>query len=285
VLSLLQLDDEQIRGDPDRVQQIVWNLLSNAVKFTPAQGSVRVLLDRVEDHARLRVTDNGKGIEADFLPHMFEWFRRDETSSQRRQDGLGLGLALVRHLVELHRGRIRAQSEGPGHGATFEVLLPLQLLPRAMAAPPPAQRSAAHPVPTLRGLHIMVIDYQAEARESLSVLLESMDASVHSFASGAQGLAWLEQHRTLHPVDVLLCDLAMPDEDGYETLRRLRAYETSKGIPKAQELKAIALTAYAQGEERRRALSAGFLLHVSKPASAYELAVAIHAVVEQTQRA
>lgn len=272
----IRFDGEQVRGDPDRLQQIVWNLLSNALKFTAPKGHVKVSLDRLGSMARLRVTDDGKGIDAEFLSHMFEWFRRDETTSQRGQDGLGLGLALVRHLCELHGGTVTASSPGLGQGASFEVRLPLlfgSALQESQAVDPlaPTPRS----LPSLGGLRVIVIDDQADARDALAALLFSMNAQVWAFESGQQALEWMRGEKDQPRADVLLCDLAMPGEDGYATLARIRAYEHEQCFAANDRLHAIALTAFAQREERDRALSAGFAVHLAKPVSVDDLAAAM----------
>lgn len=273
----IHLDGEQVRGDHDRLQQIIWNLLSNALKFTAPKGHVRVSLDRCGNSVRLSVTDDGKGIAAEFLPHMFEWFRRDETSSQRGQDGLGLGLALVRHLCELHGGSVSASSPGLGRGASFEVRLPL-LLAGATVPKRLETGDSQRNLPSLAGLRVIVIDDQADAREALAALLTGMRAQVWTFDSGQQALQWLGQHDAGRCADVLVCDIAMPGEDGYATLARIRAHERARGLAAADCLHAVALTAFAQREERLRALDAGFSAHLSKPVSAEDLASALIAV-------
>lgn len=281
ILPDLALTRERMRGDADRMQQIIWNLLSNALKFTPAGGHVWVTLKAVGHQLRLDVTDDGKGIDADFMPHLFEWFRRDETASHRGHDGLGLGLALVRHLTELHGGTVSASSPGVHQGASFEVRLPLLPdLPSSVVAPVDAtQRAVA--LPSLAGLRVMLIDDQADARESVPALLSGLGVSVWAFASGADALTWLSAATQWPPVDVLLCDLAMPVNDGYATLAQIRELEDTRGVPPHARLRALALTAYAQREEHRRALDAGFLMHLSKPVSALDLANAIAGCVRK----
>jgi PAS domain S-box-containing protein len=271
-----QLDPEHdgVQGDPRRLEQIVWNLLTNAIKFSPEGGRVRVTLEREGSTVRLRVSDQGKGIDPAFLPHLFDWFQREDTSSQRRQDGLGLGLALVRHLAELQGGHVAAGSSGPGQGATFEVRLPLAAAASAVRAGVD-RAGPSSPIPSLAGVTVMLVDDKAEAREALGALLGGMQARVSTFASGAEALGWLRARGADHGVDVLLCDLAMPVQDGFATLLRLRALEDQLGIAEDQRLPAIALTAFAQHEDRQRALEAGFALHVAKPVSPAELATAI----------
>ncbi|MGQ0699309.1 MAG: ATP-binding protein [Panacagrimonas sp.] len=274
----LHLNSEQVRADPDRLQQIIWNLLSNALKFTPPGGHVRVSLDRAGSMVRLRVTDNGKGIAPEFLPHMFDWFRRDETSSQRGQDGLGLGLTLVRHLCELHGGHVSAASPGPGLGASFEVRLPLLVRTLDSKALRAANATQPHPFPSLKGLRVLLIEDQRDALDALSALLSSMQARVWAFISGGEAMAWLEQQAEPGSVDVVVCDIAMPVEDGYATLARIRALENQRGLPANQRLPVIALTAFTQREDRQRALDAGFAMHLAKPVSAEDLAAAITSV-------
>lgn len=278
----LALEGEKVRADPDRVQQIIWNLLSNALKFTPSGGHVRVSLDRVAEWVRLRVEDDGKGIDPDFLPRMFDWFRRDETSSHRGQEGLGLGLALVRHLCELHGGQVFADSPGPGRGSVFEVRLPL--------LPEPFERRAGkiggaaepqRPLPSLDGLRVALVDDQKDTLDALSVLLSNMGAQVWTFGSGQGVLNWLIRQDGRSVADVVVCDLAMPGEDGYSTLARLRGTEHALGVRESDRLPAIALTAFAHQHERERALGSGFAMHISKPVSGHELADAILRVIRE----
>ena len=279
-----QLDrvNDGVQGDPQRLEQIVWNLLTNAIKFSPSGGKVRTTLEREGSTVRLCVSDQGKGFDPSFLPQIFDWFQREDTSSQRRQDGLGLGLALVRHLTELQGGHVTASSPGPGKGATFELRLPLAAAASAVrddAAETDAVRATSrgngHAPVSLSGVQVMLIDDKAEAREALGALLTGMEASVSTFGSGAEGLAWLRDRGPAHGVDVLLCDLAMPVQDGFATLLRLRALEDELGVPEDHRLPAIAVTAFAQHEDRQRALNAGFALHVAKPVSPTQLFSAI----------
>lgn len=276
LLPDLHLGSERVWADPDRIQQILWNLLSNALKFTPARGHVKVSLDRVGASLRLRVSDDGKGIAADFLPHMFDWFRRDETSSQRGQDGLGLGLALVRHLCELHGGTVSASSPGPGRGASFEVRLPMLIESGSAGSTLSDEaRDSQRRFPSLSGLRVMVIDDQQDALDALSTLLTCMQAQVFSFRSGGEASQWMRDRGVRRCVDVVLCDIAMPVEDGYDTLARIRALEREAGVCVDESLRVIALTAFAQREDQERALRAGFAMHIAKPVSAEELAAAV----------
>lgn len=248
-----------VMGDPDRLQQVVWNLLSNAVKFTPGDGRVSVRLEHDGHEARITVTDTGAGIAPDFLPHVFERFRQADASSTRRHGGLGLGLSIVNRLVELHGGRVQAESEGAGMGATFTVWLPRD---QTVARLPetPAQPSHVPPngvAPKLSGLRVLVVEDEDDTREMLRVLLEGAGATVHPASSSAEGLTTID---AVSP-DIVVADIGMPGEDGYHFIARLRAGETdpSRWTP------VIALTAYAGTDDRRRALAAGFNRHLAKP--------------------
>lgn len=264
--SRLRVGDATVDGDPDRLQQIVWNLLSNAVKFTPANGAVSVCAVADSTQVTITVGDNGKGISADFMPDLFEWFKRAETSSYRGQDGLGLGLALVRHLCDLHAGKVSAESEGEGMGARFTVVLP-----RSGSAPdlPLPIDSVAQHRQALSRVRIVLIDDQAASREAIAVLLRQAEAEVLEFSSGPEARAGLSTS-DVWP-DVLLCDIAMPEEDGYRCLMRLRDMEAAPSSVYRKPMLAIALTAFAQHEDRLRAMEAGFDEHLTKPVSAVDL--------------
>ena len=255
--------DERVSGDPDRLQQIVWNLISNAIKFTPSGGSVRVRLRRADGHVDVVVEDTGAGIRPDFLPHVFERFRQSDSSSTRAHGGLGLGLALVRHLVELHGGTVSAESLGQGHGATFTVRLPLMLAE--------ARDRAEALAVDLQGLRVLVVDDDGEARERVAAALRHVGAQVRTAANVIEALADVDQH----PPSVIVSDLEMAGGDGYQFIRRLRALAPEQGgtIP------AAALTAHAQPEEVRRALEAGFQRHLTKP-SADDIARAVAALAK-----
>lgn len=244
-------------GDAERLQQVTWNLLANAIKFTPAGGRVEARLEREGAFARLTVVDSGQGIHPDFLPHVFERFRQGDSTMTRAHGGLGLGLAIVRHLVELHGGYVSADSPGEGQGATFTVRLPLQ------ATLSEGNASAGHHAPpsgkqpTLRGVRLLVVDDEADTRELLAVLLEQLGADVTTAPSVGAALESLE-----HQVpDVLVSDLGMPEEDGYTLIRRVRELGVERGF----WFPAVALTAYAQTRDKNRALSAGYQVHLSKP--------------------
>jgi PAS domain S-box-containing protein len=262
-----------VMGDPARLQQVVWNLLSNAVKFTPRGGSVEVRLEHADSHVEIAVADTGAGIDAGFLPHVFERFRQADQRTTRQQGGLGLGLAIVRHLVELHGGTVRADSGGEGAGATFTVTLPLAAQPRRREAeerPHPAARDTlpAHDCPErLDGLRVLVVDDEQDARELLAAGLGQCGAEVVTASSAPEALGALAGGK----FDALISDIGMPGEDGYELIRRVRALpaDAGGGIP------AVALTAYARTEDRLSAMRAGFEMHVSKPVELKELIVVI----------
>ncbi len=245
-----------VSGDAARLQQVVWNLLSNAIKFTPKGGQVSVALRRRDSFAEIEVRDSGEGIAPEFLPHVFDRFRQADSSSTRSYGGLGLGLAIVRHLVEMHGGQVEARSDGKGHGATFSVLLPL----RAVAAPPlsfpaPTGNGAHSEEDILSGLHILVVDDEAEARGLVSTILQLHGAQTRMAGSTAE--AWQELE-DWHP-NLLVSDVGMPGENGYQLIRRIRMGGAQRDIP------AVALTAYASAGDREQAMKAGFNSHLSKP--------------------
>jgi len=247
-------------GDHARLQQVVRNLLANAIKFTPEGGAVTVKLDHADARARIRVTDTGVGIPEDFLSTVFERFRQVDSTSSRSHRGLGLGLAIVRHLVELHGGSVTAESPGQGQGSTFIVLLPLvsalaSPLPPPEPAPPPAEWSLDEQA--LAGIRVLLVDDEEDARESLRVLLERSGAEVKAVRSAAEALAHIEAFSP----HVLLSDIAMPEEDGYRLIHKVRALDPVRG----GATPAAALTAYASREDRRSALLAGYQDHVAKP--------------------
>jgi PAS domain S-box-containing protein len=250
-------------GDAGRLQQVVWNLLSNAVKFTPRGGLVEVILERAGSEADISVRDTGRGIPPEFLPQVFERFRQVDSSTTRAYGGLGLGLAIVRHLVELHGGSVRAQSAGEGQGATFSVRLPLKARAAARSPQPPYADAGPRPaIPSgdghpLAGVRVLVVDDEADARELLIEVLRRCGAEADAVPSTADALAYLESR----PVDVLVSDIGLPFQDGYELIRRVQARQASGGPAPA----AVALTAYARDEDRRAALRAGFQRHLAKP--------------------
>ena len=257
-----------MKGDPHRLQQVVWNLLLNAVKFTPAGGRVELVVARINAHIELRVSDSGHGIDPSFLPHIFERFQQADGTSTRAYGGLGLGLAICRHIVELHGGTIEAQSEGLSRGSTFIVNLPPLRRPGVAgkgAHPITASVALKYPV-ELRGLKVLVVDDEADARELLVTLLAQCDA-ITVEASSALGaldaMAWRP--------DVIVADIGMPVMDGYELLRRIRALPCGEG----GRTPAAALTAYARVDDRREALKAGFEMFVPKPVEPSEFLVVV----------
>jgi PAS domain S-box-containing protein len=258
----LQVDPRlgPVRGDPERLQQVMWNLLSNAIKFCARAGRVVVTIAPLGSHVEVVVTDNGEGISADQLPHIFERFRQGDNSTKRRHGGLGLGLAIVRHLVELHGGSVVAESAGPGAGSTFRVHLPKLATPGVDTAREAIKPEA--PAPDLAGLHVVVLDDDAALREILSLFLEGNGARVSSVSSVAEAMKMVNTERP----DAVISDISMPDEDGYDLVRQLRAVDRhGKPIP------TLALTAHARTEERHRTLSAGFHAHLTKPVDMKEL--------------
>ncbi|MEN3340255.1 MAG: hypothetical protein V7647_3931 [Acidobacteriota bacterium] len=270
----LDLAAGPISGDPNRLQQVVWNLLSNAIKFTPRDGRVHVLLERVDSHIELTVADTGVGIRAEFIPHLFERFRQGDASTTKAYGGLGLGLSIVKNLVELHGGSIEVKSPGEGRGTTVTVTFPLATVQTHLGAggadPRGGPARADSPAPQeLDNLVVLVVDDQPDARDLLKRLLEDCGAEVLSAASAEQALAMIQ---TRQP-DVVVTDIGMPQEDGFELLRRIRTLATRGKVP------AIALTAFARPEDRARALRAGFAAHVSKPVDPAELVATVASVV------
>jgi PAS domain S-box-containing protein len=273
---------EQSLGDSMRLQQVVWNLLTNAIKFTPEGGRVELRMEGAGDNVRITVSDTGKGIEPEFLPFVFDPLRQADSSSARRYGGLGLGLSLVKHLVELHGGTITAASEGAGRGSTFTVTLPRRNLefieaPRPAVARREVRMEGAVTVVrdlSLEGVSVLVVDDQEEARELLTQELSEYGAQVTAVSSGAEALAFLSDPPDGKWPDALILDIAMPHEDGYTVLKKARALEAAQGAA-ADPIPAIALTAYGRSEDRLRALQAGFQMHVAKPVEPAELAVVI----------
>jgi PAS domain S-box-containing protein len=259
----LALDPEasRIHGDPDRLQQVVWNLLNNALKFTPKGGNVEVRLDRFGMSIELCVRDDGQGIPLDFLPHVFDRFRQADGSTTRRSGGLGLGLALVRHLVEAHGGSARAESPGAGLGATFIVTLPVQaVFPEAIAASRPKSPEPvvqlARAVQPLIGVTVLAVDDEPDARDLVATLLRAQGAEVRVAGSVDDALHALKEHTP----NVIVSDIGMPDKDGYMLIGTVRSLAGD-----VSRTSAIALTAYAREQDRRRALEAGFDSYIAKP--------------------
>ena len=270
---LLEPNVGPVFGDQERLQQIVWNLLSNGVKFTRKGGTVQVTLQRINSHVEVVVSDTGVGISADFLPHVFDRFRQADGSTTRTYGGLGLGLAIVRHLVELHGGTTWAESPGEEQGAKFTVRFPLmttndqqldeELRQPAIAAFEPRNKQPA----SLEGLRIIVVDDEIDARTLLTMMLERCGAEVIAVGSASEGLESVENWLP----DVLIADIGMPVEDGYGLIRKVRSLPKDRG----GETPALALTAYARTEDRVRALSEGYQVHLAKPVDRFELAAVI----------
>jgi PAS domain S-box-containing protein len=265
-----------VSGDPNRLQQIFWNLLSNAIKFTPRGGRVQVVLERINSHLEVSVSDTGEGIAPEFLPYIFNRFEQADASTTRRHGGLGLGLSIVKNLVELHGGTVRAKSGGVGQGATFIVNLPLTILhpppdhgehehPRTRAGEPPLLPSLS-----LDKVSVLVVDDDADARALLRVLLESAGANVRLATTADQGLEQL----LAHEIDVLICDIGMPGTDGYTLMRRVRTLHD----PRKSDVAAVALTAYARLEDRTQAIHAGFQNHLPKPVEPTELLAVVRSL-------
>jgi signal transduction histidine kinase/ActR/RegA family two-component response regulator len=276
----LDAESGWITGDPNRLQQIVWNLLSNAIKFTPERGRVEVRLQRVDHKIEVTISDTGQGISAEFLPYVFDRFRQANSTTTRRHGGLGLGLAIVRHLVELHGGTVQAASDGEGKGATFTLRLPMiiahaseegeaaqratQGAARTAGAATLTPRQTAADFPKLTDIRVLIVDDETDAREMLHVILSQCGAEVKTAATSREALdvlsAWLPE--------VLVSDIGMPDEDGYSLINQVRSLEPEHGggIP------AVALTGYGGPDDRRRLLSAGYQVHITKPVEVTELA-------------
>jgi PAS domain S-box-containing protein len=266
--AILGATQDTVSADGGRLQQVVWNLLTNAIKFTPKGGQVHVLLQRVNSHLELSVSDTGIGIPADYLPHVFDRFSQKDSSTTRAFGGLGLGLAICKQIVDLHGGSIRAASQGEGKGATFSVQLPLSIVHVEDKSSPRVHPTAETPpseilsLPSLAGVHVFVVDDEPDARDLIRTVLEDHKARVTSFGSAAEVLAAL---KTTKP-SVLVCDVGMPKTDGYQLIRTLRAEES-----RSERIPALALTAFARAEDRKRSLVAGYQAHLAKPFDVGEL--------------
>jgi CheY-like chemotaxis protein len=270
----LSFDGGPLQGDSARLQQVMWNLLSNAIKFTPRDGHVQVRVDSARSDVEITVQDDGPGIQPEFLPYIFDRFRQADSSSTRAHRGLGLGLSIVRHLVEMHGGTVRGMNRSDRSGAIFKVTLPHTAAAAqsvgtpAEAGPAPADGGALlDSAPSLKDLRVLVVDDQADAREVVATVLERYGAEARVAASASEAYALLERDRP----DVLVADLEMPGEDGYSLLARIRALPPELGglTP------AVALTAYATGQDRMKVLAAGFQVHVPKPIHPLELATIV----------
>jgi len=251
-----------VKGDPERLQQVIWNLLSNAVKFTPNEGRVEVHLEQVNSNAQITVSDTGQGISADFLPYIFERFRQADSTTTRKNNGLGLGLAIVRYLVEMHSGTVYAVSQGEGRGATFIVQFPI-VEPRQEEQPIKKIEEKFNNLLVLNDLQVLVVEDNTDTRELIAFILEQSGAQVMAVSSVSEALDILAQFRP----HILLSDIGMPDEDGYSLIHKIRAQETGQ----KSNIPAIALTAFARDEDRELILQAGFQAHISKPVEPAEL--------------
>jgi PAS domain S-box-containing protein len=260
----------EVAGDASRLQQIFWNLLSNAIKFTPAGGQVNLSLTKQGNHAKIQVQDTGIGISAEFLPHVFEHFRQADSSSTRTYSGLGLGLAIVRYLVEQHGGTVRAESLGQGQGATFTVILPLSK-PEEPDSNDQLNQSSSSIIDDssllLEGLQVLVVDDEFDTREFVAFVLEDSGAVVKAVSSASEAIKALQERKP----DVLVSDIGMPEDDGYSLLSKIRLVEPIF----AKQMKAIALTAYAREEDRQQALKSGFQIHMTKPVDPTNLVAAV----------
>jgi signal transduction histidine kinase/CheY-like chemotaxis protein len=261
-------------ADHDRLQQVFWNLLSNAVKFTPPGGRVDVRMQTEGSDVRVDVADTGKGIAKTFLPHVFERFRQADGSSTRTHGGLGLGLSIGRHLIELHGGRMTADSAGEGQGSTFSVYLPVREAVQQVPTPAPLERRPRATTLDLEGAHVLIVDDEADARELLRVMLSNTNARISEAENAAEALRMYSEERP----DIILADIAMPEQDGYALMRAIRALPRGEG----GHVRAIAVSAYARREARQRALKAGFNEHISKPVQPDDLYDAIERVWVQS---
>ena len=273
-----------ISGDPARLQQIIWNLLANAIKFTPRNGKVQIVLERVDSRMEISVIDTGLGIKPEFLPHVFERFSQADGSITRKHGGLGLGLSIVRGLTELHGGTVRVKSDGEGMGATFTVSLPIAAVIPEVTEQKKAHRDMANSSEefndfeqlTLTGIKILVVDDEPDARELIRCVLEDASASVITAGSAHDALNLITQEAP----DILISDIGMPDEDGYEFIRKIRSLPSEKG----GKIPAVALTAYARAEDRKRAMIAGYQMYLTKPVEPSELLAVVSSLTNLIQK-
>ncbi|MBX9256886.1 PAS domain-containing protein [Desmonostoc muscorum CCALA 125] len=284
--SRLEPSSRKILGDSARLQQVMWNLLSNAIKFTPAGGRIEILLEYVDEQAQIQVIDTGFGISADFLPYVFERFHQADSSRTRTNPGLGIGLAIVRHVVELHGGTVAAYSQGEGQGATFIVKLPLQTHLEESSAPNATEsvvsREQLAPsddyMPSLDGLRVLLVDDEPSVRELFTTVLEVCGVEVTAVASAREALSTLMANPGGY--DLLLSDISMPEEDGYTLIRQVRALSVESG----GQIPAVALTAHARDDDRREALSAGFQMHLAKPVESVQLIFVVASLTGRIRR-
>ncbi len=270
-----------VSGDPSRLQQIIWNLVANAIKFTPKGGRVQVVLERVNSHIEISVIDTGQGIKPEFLPYVFERFRQADASTTRQHGGLGLGLSIVKHLTEMHGGSITVKSAGEGKGTTFIVALPLVVVhpqqDERLSYSAEDQSSVQEEQLTLDGIKVLVVDDEADARELVKLVLESCNAQVITAASAREALVALQQEQ----MHILVSDIGMPEEDGYQLIGKVRKLSPDRG----GKIPAVALTAYARAEDRKRALLSGYQMHVSKPIEPSELIAVVSSLTSLMPKA
>jgi PAS domain S-box-containing protein len=274
--TLLDSDIGLVRGDPNRLQQVMWNLLSNAVKFTPRGGRISVVLERVNSHVEIVVEDSGIGIRPDFLPFVFDRFRQADPSTTRRYGGLGLGLSVVKSLVELHGGSVRVKSPGPDQGSTFIVVLPIFHVRGDARGVEVSATGRTHPLdtielPRLDAVRVLIVDDERDGRALVARILEGRGATCECAISVDEALQFLSAQR----FDIVLSDIGLPEKDGYEFMRLLRTRESEFGGP----IPAIAVTAYARPDDRQRSLLAGYQMHLTKPIEARELVAAIASIL------
>jgi CheY-like chemotaxis protein len=271
-----------ISGDPDRLQQIIWNLLSNAIKFTPEGGRVEVRLERCDTQVEITIRDTGQGIDPELLLHVFDRFRQFDSSSRRRHGGLGLGLSIVRQLVELHGGTVTAESPGAGAGTTFKVMLPVTRVQSGTSdiekiSQPGIEGSISpDPQPSLNGLRVLVVDDERDSRELVAAVLKVHGAEVVCCGSAVEALEEMKQST----FDVLVSDIGMPEMDGYWLINKVRQLPAERG----GRIPAAAFTAYAGIEDRRRVLMAGYQLHIPKPIEPARLASFVASLVERNAK-
>jgi len=280
-LQTIMDSNDYVSGDAARLQQVLWNLLSNAVKFTPKGGRIQIRVQRVNSSVEISVSDTGKGISAEFLPFVFERFKQSDNSTTRRHGGLGLGMAITRHIIELHGGTIRAESAGEDLGATFTVSLPVSIVQREM--PPEAETleldsvidengSMKITLPRLDGLDVLIVDDEADSRDLLVTILTQQGARATAAASVAEAVEKFHAQ----PPDLIVSDIEMPDEDGFELIKKLRLFNKTQ----TRKIPAIALTAHVRPSERLKVLSAGFQTHLAKPVETAELVAVIASFAE-----
>jgi CheY-like chemotaxis protein/anti-sigma regulatory factor (Ser/Thr protein kinase) len=271
---------DPVSGDAGRLQQVLWNLLSNAVKFTPEGGWVKIKLERVNSHVEITVSDSGQGIKEEFLPFVFDRFRQADGTITRKQGGLGLGLSIVKQLVDLHDGSIQADSPGENHGSIFVVQLPRIATHQESKDNLQQQSKASGELtefdcsPQFDGLHVLVVDDEADARELIRAVLKECGSEVTTATSAVEALEMFEKIKP----DVLISDIGMPEMDGYTFINKIRALETDSKV----KTPAIALTAYAKAEDRERALLEGYHIHLPKPIEPMKLVAIIASLTEDT---